>query len=549
MPKKETLNAKDIAKIIAGNLSSGDDGLSIVERIQKHGIRTEDNRPFDFKYRKFLIDYYNDLTPQQATRASAQVGKTVGLYVKGLFLAMDGMNVAFSEPTQDLRDMLTKTKLNRIVENNEYFSNVVSGGMDIKYVKKNIMYLIYTYGAAGGIGWSSDLNILDEVSRSNPEMIDRLKSRLLNSPFKWEWFVSNPNVSEDLLDRKWKASDQKHWAIQCNHCGKRQILNYDGLHGYKGNVCKERKIFVCQYCDLELSVESRIDGEWVKRFKDRDFISGYWIHQLQRYDCDIQELLYEEKKNMHTFKNMYLGEPYNGSDVTVDASTIKANLVSKIKPNSGIVAGIDVGNATGHHMTFMHDNKVFALHKAADFEEIEELLIKYNVEQAVIDYMPEYEGAKKLQSHFPNMVLRCRYLPNKSSKDAIINVDEQTGIVHVLKHIMFDNIIVGLARGDYKFAFNGNDKSLDEFCAHFSTLSKIPEIDGAGNPTYKWVAPDGSHDHYAHSFLYACVAQERLNSLKPVHGIYVPNEFEKSKSSQSFEPEFEDMRKNDWETL
>jgi hypothetical protein len=505
--------------------------LSTTEWILKHGIKTEDGIPFDFEKRKFLIDFYNDTSPRQAVMASAQVGKTVGVYVRALKQGMeDNLNILLSEPTQTLRDDLTKSKLNRLIEANPIFKQNVKGDLNLKTVGKSVLYLQYTYGSAGGIGVSADACYYDEVSRSNPEMISRFNSRLLNSEYKHEMWISNPAVPDDLLHKKFKASDQKHWAIRCDHCGKRQILNYDGLPGgHKGNVCRERKIFVCQHCDMPLSVQSRIDGEWVAKYasrtsKDPDYISGYWINQLMRHNCDVYELVAKEKENMAMFMNFYLGLPYAGSDVTVDAETIRKFVVEPVRPTNNIVAGLDVGasqeGSGGHHWIVASNGTIFAMGKAKDFNELGQVMNRFGVEQAVVDYMPEYEGAKNLQAMFPQQIMRCRFLPNRTTKPEIVNYEEDKGMVHVVKHLMFDNLVNDIANGRYKFALNENDPMLRDFCDQMSNMAKIAELDTAGNPIFKWEAPEGSHDHFAMAFLYMQVAQERLELLKPVNHLY-----------------------------
>jgi hypothetical protein len=548
--KKDIVSAKDLAKRLAANIAPKKK-KSTVEWILDNNLKTEDGKPFDFKKRKFLIDPLNDLSKEQVWSASAQLGKTIGIYVKTLKLGLeDNVNVIISEPTMQLQQDLVKSKLHRLINQNPIFRDNVSGDMTQKAVGDSVLFLTWTFGAAGGIGVTADIYAADEVARSNPEMVSMYKSRLLNSELAYTWYISNPNMPYDLLDSKFRESDMKSWSVRCPYCNKRQILNFNGIYGFKGNVCLEREEYVCQYCDrVWADPDIRINGDWVKRFDNRD-ISGYWMNQLQRYNYSAKELIKESKGNQQYFHNMVLGLPYAGSDISVNASLIKKNLTEPFKPSIGVVAGIDIGNATGHHVTLMQNNKVFKLLKARDFAEIEEILIKYNVEMCTMDYMPEYEGAKTIQSHFPNIVWRCRYLPNRTTKDEIINYEAEKGMVHVVKHIMFDNIINDLNDGKYQFGFSSNDKTLNEFCDQFSTLSKTTELDSAGNPTFKWECPEGQHDHYAHSFLYACVAQETLNLLRPVHTMYsTDNNEQQSISHDDVKDIFSEKESKDWLSL
>lgn len=537
MAKKQQIDLKGALKNLSSSLRPIEK-LSTVEWIQKHDIRNEFGMKMDFTNRKFLIDFFNDQSPRQAIRASAQVGKTVGMYMKALKMGLeDDMSILFSEPTQEIRDDLVKTKLNPIIENNEYLRARVKGDISNKRVGNSNLFLKYTFGTAGGIAITADACFYDEVSRSNPHSIDMFKTRLLNSEYKYEYWISNPNTPDDLLDKKWKASNQKHWGFKCSRCNQWNMLNYDGL-GYGGemgrpNVCKERKIFVCNRCDEPLRIEDKTNGQWIERYTNRQDISGYWISQLNRHNCDVNELLMEEKKNKYMFENMFLGRPYAGSDVVVNASVIKKHLgdPSEVQQlnilGGGVVAGIDVGHATGHHVILMKDYKVFLIQTCDTLEDVENLLIKYNVDYATIDSMPEYEGAKNLQANLPNVVMRNRYLTNRSTRDEVITYDYTKGMVHSIRHIMFDNIINQINEGKFTFLFHSYDNALQTFCDHFGTLARIPDMDSAGNPTFKWDAPNHAADHYAHAFLYACVSQARKEEMTMTFGAYNASSLDK----------------------
>lgn len=521
MPKKNDQDLRTMLESIASSIKKGE-RLSTTDWILKHKIKTEDGRPFEFKNRRFMVDVLNDLTPEQSIMACAQVGKTTGMYIKCAKLGIeDNMNIIMSEPTESLRNDLVKSKLNKLIANNQILRDNMQGGLDFKNMGKANMFLTYTNGI-GGIGISADIIVADEVSRSNIEMIETYKSRLLNSQYKWFWKISNPYMPEDLLHREFLDSDQKHWAFKPS-CGcKRQILNWDGMYGYKGNVDKDKKIFVCQYCGKEVNRQDIIDGEWVARYQSRRK-SGFWIHQLLRWDVDLEEMCDVESKNQSLFHNFYMGIPYSGSDVTVDAKLFKDHITSPIHPSTGVVCGADIGSATGHHMVFMKNDTVYRLARAQDFEEIEALLIEENVEYLTVDYMPEYEGAKKLQSHFPNIVRRCRYLNNRTTKDDVVNFEDDKGMVHVVRNIMFDNIINDIASGKYKFAFREGDYMFEQYIKHFSTLSKIFEVDANGSVDFKWLCPDGAHDHFAHAMLYACVSSHTQDKYTPIWGTYSPD--------------------------
>lgn len=548
MKKKGITSSKDMLKALSSSLKV-DDSKNIIEWIEKNNIKTEDGLPITFDDRRFLIDLMNDETPKQAIMASAQVGKTVSMYIKALYMGFKGLNVAFSEPTQDLRDMLTKSKLNRIIEANDLFKHNVKGGLDMKYIKDRMLFLVYTYGNAQ-VGYTTDLNIYDEVSRSNGETINMLKGRQLNSKYKWEWLISNPNVPNDLLHNFFLSSDQKHWTIKCSHCSKRQILNYDGMYGYNGNVCKEREQFVCQYCDEILNPKDIIMGEWVQRYKNRD-ISGYWIsqlmrptHSLEEQQALVKEMIYEEKKSAATFYNMFLGLPYSGSTVSVDEYLIKKNVCPRPKEKGIYFMGVDIGSATGHHVIVGDENGVvIEIGKAKDWQEIREYMDKYSVQMCIVDNNPERGPGVDFQQEYLGNVYRNNYVGNKAEE--LLKTDDATGLIHINRNIVMDNLINALDRGDYKFAYNENDKKLQLFCEQFSTLSKIPALDNQGNATFKWDSPNG-WDHYAHAFLYYTSALELFRLRMPQYGIFKAGFDNNKKNYDAFDHFEEEENGSNW---
>lgn len=519
--KNEFKSSKDIVKGILDGFKI-DDSKNVVDWVLKNHIKTEENTFIHYNERKYLIDFMNDLTPKQSIMASAQVSKTVSMQIKALFMNYKGMNVAFSQPTQDLRDLLTKSKLNRIIENNDIFRNNVSGDLNIKTSFDKMLFLVYTFGNAQ-VGYSTDLNIYDEVSRSNPETIDMLKSRQLDSKFGWEWFISNPSVPNDLLHNTFIQSSQKHWAIKCQACSKHQILNYDGLYGYKGNINKETAQIHCQYCDFVIDPSQVINGQWVERFPGRE-IAGYWIHQLMRPTPTLEaqsklvkDMIYEEKKNKSKFMNFYLGLPYSGSDVNIDRTLFMKNRVEPTRFKNYVCMGVDIGSATGHHYTIGSGDTIFKIGRAKDWAEIRQLMKEYEVQMCVVDNMPENGPAKEFQAEYPNMVWRGNYVANKSEQ--VIKYEEESGLVHIARNLVFDDMISSFSKGEYKFAFSEFDGMFDEYIDHWGTMSKIAEFDRWGNPTFKWEAPNGAWDHFAHSTLYYHIARHRLEELMPRFGI------------------------------
>lgn len=323
------------------------------------------------------------------------------------------------------------------------------------------------------------------------------------------------------------------------------------MYGYKGNVCKERGIFVCQRCDQELRVEDRLDGEWVARFPSRlekeGGVSGYWLHQLLRHNCSVAELIHEEEKDKGAFMNMYLGLPYNGSDQTVTKDIILRNTVEPIILDRNVTMGVDIGYATGHHYVIGSDETVFKIGTAKDFDEIERLMEQYNVQQVVSDNGPENESVNKLCEKYPTKVMKNYYNQHMDKEE--VNYNEEKQMIYSARHRIFDRLVRDLNSDKYKFALDNRDPSLHKFAEHFSTLSCVVELDKAGNPQLRWKAPEHAADHYAHSFLYWRLAVERLKFLTPNYKSYNPDEIRGKVAAQNMEDflkNFKDKEDYDW---
>jgi hypothetical protein len=555
MSKKE-LSFEDLAKRIAKSLEK-DDTKTIAEWIIKNELKTDTNTVYSFKNREYLIDIVNDLSPRQCIPSSAQVGKTILMYMKALLMTMRGMNVCYTLPTQDLSDLMTKSKLDMIINNNPVFKDAVrNGNLQNKTIGNNMMFMIYTFGSMS-VGFSTDLNIFDEVERSNPDTVSKLSGRQLASKYKWEWYMSNPSVPDAPLDRIWKSKycDQKHWTIKPKCCNGEQILNYDGIYGFKGNVCKIRKKFVCQHCDSELTMEDRTQGRWVARYperqKDPSYVSGYWLHYLMVEGCTVNELIRKEEEDKMNFYNFYLGLPYSGSDVKASKEVILANTIKPVTLDRNVCMGIDTGYGTGHHYTIGSDNVVFRIGTAKDFDEIDNLIAEYKVRQIVVDNGPETENANKLCERYPGMVLKSYYNSNMEKEE--VKYDEERYMVYSSRHRLFDRYIREINQGAFKFAFDEKDPLINKYGDHFATLSCVVEPDKTGNMQLRWIAPSHSADHYSHSFLYWRLSVERLKYISPQYKSYSQEEIGVKIASQDRDDwlfdRTEEVVSDDWYNL
>jgi hypothetical protein len=264
----------------------------------------------------------------------------------------------------------------------------------------------------------------------------------------------------------------------------------------------------------------------VPRYPERQkvdgYVSGYWLHYLMVEGCTVNELMRKEEDDKANFYNLYLGLPYSGSDVKASKEVILANTIKPVTLDRNVCMGLDTGYSTGHHYTIGSDETVFKVGTAKDFDEVDQLIAQYNVQQVVVDNGPETENANQLCERFQGMVLKSYYNSNMEKEE--VKYDEIRSMVYSSRHRLFDRYIRELNAGVYKFAFSPKDPLINKFGDHFATLSMVVEPDKTGNLKIKWVAPESAADHYAHSFLYFRLAVERLKFRSPQYKAYTPEE-------------------------
>jgi len=229
------------------------------------GIRTEKAIPLNFKSHRFLKDIYDDWTPILTVRKASQIGFSTMMILKTLWAAKNkGYNIIYTLPTFGDVHQFVPSKVNPIIKINPELTEWTKDKDSTlqKQVGQGFIYYRGTFSqkterekmeSGVGIMLTSDLNVHDESDRSDQTILEQYESRLEASQFKGKWYFSNPTVPKTLTQKLWDKSDQKHWFVECSHCGEWQYLDF-----WK-NV-KNGK-FVCEKCHREISDEARINAK------------------------------------------------------------------------------------------------------------------------------------------------------------------------------------------------------------------------------------------------------------------------------------------------
>lgn len=470
--------------------------------LEAYGIKNEQGHVLDFHDHPFLWDIFADESPHQAVMKAAQIGFSTTAIIKSLWLAHSKkMDMIYTLPTYgDVHDFVS-SKVNRIIDQNPILKEWTKDKDTIeqKKVGDSVIYYRGTWSERAALMISSDLNVHDEVDRSNLKVVDQYYSRLQHSKFHWQWLFSNPSVPEIGVHKLWSRSDQKHWFITCDSCNKKQYLVMENIMKKEGS---EDWYFGCKSCNTELN---RRKGEWVKRWNKITDVSGYWVSLLM---CPwisanhIKDL--EKTKPADYFANFVLGIPYTGSGNVVTKDIIMRNLTDAVNLQQGrIVIGVDpgsdvryvVGNAQG----------IFYYGECKGYGELEALLKRWPRAVMVIDSGGDLIASRELREKYKNRIFLAYYRQDRKSEE-IFTWDDDEGSVTIDRNKTIQLVIDEFT--DRRIPIYGNETDWYDYWVHWSHIYRVTEEDQLGQPRSKWMRSD--RDDWVHATVYWRTGMDRF---------------------------------------
>lgn len=276
------------------------------------------------------------------------------------------------------------------------------------------------------------------------------------------------------------------------------------------NVDLVKKVFVCQKCGGELSQEDRRVGEWVKKWKDKEY-SGYWISLLMAPWVTAQEIItYKETKGEEFFYNFVLGLPYVGQGNTVTPDIIFRNCTSNINGQEGVVIGSDSG--LKKHYVCGNREGLFYHGVTEKWEDIARLLKRWPRSIAVIDHLPDITGPRALREQFPGRVFLCHYSVDRKTMQLVRwGKGKEEGNVIVDRNRTIQTVIDEFA--DERIPLQGNTQDWNPYWQHWKTLYRMTEEDNLGVPRSKWLSSNGE-DHWVHATVYWRAGMQRFGGGK-----------------------------------
>lgn len=523
--------------------------------------------PWTFRYHPWLREMHECESEIIVGQKSAQVGYTE-FALNLAFYSMDikGIDVLYVLPakTPDAADF-SASRFNPAIESSPHLTRFFSDVQNIGHKRAGRSNL-FIRGSKSRSALKSipvGLIILDELDEMPKENVTLALERTAGQRKKQNLLLSTPTFNDFGINFFYNLSTQEHFFFNCPKCGKLTEMIFPDCMEITADTLSDPKLqgsyLKCKECKTKLWDKYTYQDKWkiintgkfVPMFPGRES-RGFYVNQLlsSALAGNPVEIAAKYLKGLSNpadeqeFYNSSLGLPHipEGASIT-DGQIDECRHVGTTFKNGvnqnrrGIITmGVDVGKwlhvqidewklPNRRYTTDLNIEAVprcLFYTKVHTFEELDQLMIDWNVVHCVIDKMPEHRKAYEFACRFPGHVHLCFYARGVSGKQIHEMKDKITDIldqhtIHVDRTAWLD-----LRLGRYKR--KGIHLPLDiseEYRQQLKALVRVIERDVDGNPTSRYEHSENAQDHYAHASNYSEIAFPFAVSLGESHNIQI----------------------------
>jgi hypothetical protein len=450
---------------------------------------------------------------------AAQIGGTTWSILRSLHANLSGLNVAYFFPTRTDVLEFSKSRVGPLVADNPFLLKELKD-TDTAGLKRIGDAYLYLRGMQSAVGMKSipvDMVVFDELDEASPDAKTLAKERLSHSDYRRLIELSNPSLPGYGIDESYQESDQRHWTNRCEACGEWTALD----KAFPTKLGEEVRIILpredgtyyraCPVCGAELDLAR---GEWVADYPDRP-IHGYRISQLFSSKVDPGEIYREYRKtyNPERFYTLKIGIPW--ADVENKLST---HQVLALCGDQGLLElsdrsctmGVDTGKELHVVISRRRDGKgddpkreVVWIGTAQSYEELDDLLKRFQVSRCVIDAMPEIHSTREFAKRHGGTVWLCYFNENQKGS---AKWDSEQHIVQVNRTEALDAAKKGIRDGEV--VLPRRVPLLETFAEHLaSDAKKLIEDEETGAKSYRYIRT--GTNHYSLAFTYDWMASEQ----------------------------------------
>lgn len=473
--------------------------------IVANGIINENQHPIEFKDHRFLIEPFDDMSPDIVVRKSAQVGFSVLAILKSFWLAKYmGLNTIYVLPTQDIVKSFVNPKIDPLIASNEVIKNMINkDSVTLKQVGNRFVHYKGSASQREAISTSADLLVIDEYDRCmDMNVLNTYDSRLQASDYAWRWRFSNPSAVGFGVDALYQDSDQRHWFVKCHHCGHKWYMEFEKDTTSKAHYIDQKlKIYACGKCHKEISDSDRRNGEWIQRFPSRNR-HGYWFSQMMAPWVSAERILEQkDESGIDFFYNFVLGKAYTPSDMVVNRETIlRACAPSQIQ-RVNVAIGVDQ-NVSEQIWVAATPQGVFAHGKAKSWEEIEHIKLMYNA-IVVCDPNPYSTMPKQMARKYPDWYL-CYFKP----MDGMDILQWKDHVVYADRTRLLDTVANEITEA--RLLFRERPYELEDYIKDWQNIYRTTVEKEDGRIKSEWLKKEGQLSDYSFATAYCRIGLSRV---------------------------------------
>jgi hypothetical protein len=522
--------------------------------------RRIDDRPFTIERFRPLREIYDEDHPFVVIMKPAQVGVSEMAITRAVH-ALDagarywqtdksGLNVAYLFPTQAALSDFSKERFSSLREESDYLGGLFTDYDDVHFKQAGASYL-YLRGA-----WSTkalksfpaDVLFLDEFDEMARAAVALASKRLRQSGVKRQWRFSTPTYPGVGIHAEYLKSDQRVWEVRCDSCGAWNELDFfrdvrvdghpwEAWRDWGGERIGAADITVaCPSCRGALDRFG--EGRWTARRPEVTRIRGYHVPALCFPSVSLAELcvtaVSDDPNEVAEFYRSDLGLPYEPAGSRVTEAMLK-QLSAPLDhgrlpagPWTDVTMGVDVGARYHYRVSGTGPDKrrcVLVMGAVRSWDELDGLMEAHHVRAAVVDAMPELNGAEDWSRRHKGKVLRAFYkdlkgelfrLPAAEEKERHgLKVERpkvlQKDTVLVDRTMAMDTVYNRIALA--KEAWPAEVHNAPEVVAHMTAPVRVVKEDEEGQARASWVHT--KPDHLYHACVYDLIALKTLPRRLP----------------------------------
>lgn len=479
-------------------------------------MRTERRLPLDFEAHSYLAQPLRDDHKRKGLMCASQVGKTTLAISNVLhFCDMHQARVIFTMHTDGECQKFSATRAKPAIEASPYLRERITGidNVGVKtFAGTRGESVIFFKGATVGtqaLSEPADMLVHDELDFSRPDTLSLYEDRTAASAHDRRLVEGTPTLPKFGLDALWQDSSRSEWMVKCPVCGDEAPLTWPESFAVDAEV----PYYICGR-GHELTRETIQAGRWADT-RDNYTWRMYHIPRMLRPNWPADRWMTAFERRYAEFPqlavNQMLGQAATSGETELDEAVITAAMLDyppSERSEEPCFAGCDQSSAKGQHRVVIGQIDVegeFAYVHAeiCDWDRLAQLMKLFNVEQLVIDALPETTMAQALAKQFPRRVLLAWY-PNMPVKsDEPIRLNRKESKVDLDRTATLDQSARRVRLQQDSFCAMPQ-KLRQTFVAEMTNMVRGIEMDAHGQPCAYWqeVGPD----HFRHAHNYATVA-------------------------------------------